>query len=103
VIIEAPAADRPVSYWLPSVPQGTWFVHAVAVADNADPEPWTRRTLLVGGSGAMKVAHGASVSAPIELRPRRATDLPILLAIPDLDLRPSPHEEQVSAVAVPGR
>jgi AraC family transcriptional regulator len=103
MLIEAPTADKPVSCRLPVVPQGTWFVHAVAVADSADPEPWTCRVQLIGGSGPLKVTQGASVSTAIELRSRRPTDLPILLALPDLESWLSSHEQQVSAVAVPGR
>ncbi len=89
VIIEAPATAVPCSFELAGVPQGTWFLRAVAVADNTDPEPWTRRTLLVGGAGPVTVAAGTVISARIELRPRRATDLPILLALPDFEPQPT--------------
>jgi len=61
----------------------------VAVADNTDPEPWTRRTLLVGGAGPVTVATATVISARIELRPRRPTDLPILLALPDFEPQPT--------------
>jgi AraC family transcriptional regulator len=67
------------------VPHGTWFLRAVAVADDTDPEPWTRRTLLVGGAGPVTIAGDTVISAGIELRTRRPTDLPILLALPDLE------------------
>lgn len=83
--VDAPASDQPSSYRLEEVPTGKWFVRAVAVADNADPEPWTRRTLLVGGTGQVSVASGAAISAGFELRHRLPTDLPILLALPNLD------------------
>jgi AraC family transcriptional regulator len=73
-----------VSYELTDVPLGAWFINAVAVADSADPEPWTRRALLVGGPDVVTVAAGRTV-APISLRPRCVTDLPILLALPDLE------------------
>ncbi|HEY2577496.1 MAG TPA: AraC family transcriptional regulator [Streptosporangiaceae bacterium] len=101
-LIEVPAADKPVPYSLSGIPGGTWFVRAVAVADNADPEPWTRRSLLVGGSGPLAVAPGASIGARIGLRPRQPTDLPILLALPDLELQPLPPGVAVSGAA-PGR
>lgn len=81
VIVEAAEG----SYVLPAVPQGRWFLRAVAVADSAAPEPWTRRTLLVGGAGPLTVAGGAAIHIKIELRPRQRTDLPILLALPDLE------------------
>jgi AraC family transcriptional regulator len=73
-------SQRTHSYWLPKVPDGRWFLHAVAVADTDEPEPWTRRHLLVGGGGQVKATLGA-----ITLRPRSLTDLPALLALPDLE------------------
>jgi AraC family transcriptional regulator len=73
------------SYVLPAVPQGRWFLRAVAVADNAAPEPWTRRILLVGGAGPLTVAADVSINVTIGMRPRQPTDLPILLALPDLE------------------
>lgn len=71
---------RTPPYWLPRVPDGRWFLHAVAVADTDEPEPWTRRHLLVGGGGPVRAALPA-----ITLRPRSLTDLPALLALPDLE------------------
>lgn len=85
VIIEPPEAASPCSFELTGVPHGTWFLRAVAVADDTDPEPWTRRTLLVGGAGPVTIADDMVISAGIELRTRRPTDLPILLALPDLE------------------
>jgi AraC-like DNA-binding protein len=87
VIIEppAPATASPCSFQLTGVPHGTWFLRAVAVADDTDPEPWTRRTLLVGGAGPVTIVGDTVISAGIELRTRRPTDLPILLALPDLE------------------
>ena len=73
-------SQRTQPYWLPRVPDGRWFLHAVAVADTDEPEPWTRRHLLVGGGGQVKSTLGA-----MTLRPRSLTDLPTLLALPDLD------------------
>jgi AraC-like DNA-binding protein len=98
VIVEAPAT----AFELAEVPQGRWFLRAVAVADNMDPEPWTRRTLLIGGVGPMTFAGGAVMSARIELRPRRRTDLPILLALPDLEpLVTDITPEQAGLASVP--
>jgi AraC family transcriptional regulator len=78
--------DRLTSYRLTDVPVGEWFVRAVAVADSTDPEPWTSRSSLVGGQrGAIKVTTGTIIESEIYLSPRRRTDLPILLALPDLD------------------
>src|ERR1700730_4207255 len=94
VIIEPPATASSCSFELTGVPHGTWFLRAVAVADDTDPEPWTRRTLLVGGTGPLTITEATAVSAGIELRPGQPTDLPILLALPDLepesaDVRPA--------------
>lgn len=85
VIVDVPATAEPIPFELRDVPKGRWFFRTVAVADNADPEPWTRRTLLVGGSGAVSVATSMNLSTEMKLRPRRPTDLPILLALPDLE------------------
>jgi AraC family transcriptional regulator len=73
-------SQRRHPYWLPRIPDGRWFLHAVAVADTDEPEPWTRRHLLVGGGGQVKATLGA-----ITLRPRTQADLPALLALPDLE------------------
>lgn len=87
-------SQRTHSYWLPRIPEGRWFLHAVAVADTDEPEPWTRRHLLVGGGGEVQASLGA-----ITLRPRCLTDLPALLALPDLEAelegltRPVAHAE----------
>jgi AraC family transcriptional regulator len=101
VVVEAQSTSAPCSFQLAGVPEGTWFLRAVAVADNMDPEPWTRRTLLIGGVGPMTVTADAVISARIELRTRRPTDLPILLALPDLEPASaefSPAEEGFDAV-----
>ena len=88
------------SYELTNVPPGTWFINAVAVADSADPEPWTRRALLVGGPDMVMVAAGRTV-APVSLRPRCVTDLPILLALPDLESELDREAELDRVASVP--
>jgi len=84
MIVETSAA-RPASYRLANIPPGEWFIRAVAESDSADPEPWTRRSLLVGGQGSVTVTAGAVSEVNITLRTRRPTDLPILFAVPDLE------------------
>ncbi len=86
VIVDTRSA-RPAPYRLPNIPPGEWFIRAVAVSDSADPEPWTRRSLLVGGQGSVTVTADAVSEVDITLRARRPTDLPILFAVPDLELR----------------
>lgn len=83
-IVEA-GPGRAGRYRLTGVPPGEWFIRAVAVADSADPEPWARRSVLVGGQGSVTVTAGAVSEAGIVLRPRCPTDLPILFAVPDLE------------------
>jgi AraC family transcriptional regulator len=73
-------SQRSHSYWLPKIPAGRWFLHAVAVADTDEPEPWTQRHMLVGGASQVGPTLGA-----ITLRPRGRADLPALLALPDLE------------------
>jgi AraC family transcriptional regulator len=77
--------DRASAFRLANVPPGEWFISAVAVADSADLEPWTSRTLLVGGQNSVTVTAGAVSKSDVMLRPRCATDLPILFAVPDLE------------------
>lgn len=76
---------EPVGYCLHRVAPGDWFVWAVATADSCDPEPWTRRSLLVGGQGPVTVRPNVTAMIDITLRPRRRTDLPILFAVPGLE------------------
>lgn len=84
-MIEVASSREPAPYRLRCVPEGNWYLHAVAVADTADPEPWTRRTMLLGGPTLLIVTAGVPVHAAISLRPRQPTDLPALLALPDLE------------------
>jgi AraC family transcriptional regulator len=85
VLVDVPDDGRPSPYQLPYVPRGRWFVHAVGVADSTDPEPWTRRTALAGAHHPVPVTGGGAARAAISLRPRRMTDPPVLLALPDLE------------------
>lgn len=87
VIVDVPSG-RPSCYHLPGVPEGTWYVHAVAVADGVGPDPLAHRTSLVGGHGSVTVTADSVTSAAVRLRLGRRADPPILLALPDLE--PSP-------------
>jgi AraC family transcriptional regulator len=84
VTADSQASGGPASYSLANVPPGTWHVKAVAEADSSDPEPWTRRSLLVGGQGMVTVTPRSVSQVDITLRTRRPTDLPILFAVPNL-------------------
>jgi len=74
-----------VRYRLGDVAPGLWFIRAVATADSTDPEPWTRRSLLVSDVEPVSVADRSTDEVEIALRPRRMTDLPVLYAVPDLE------------------
>ena len=91
----------PAAYLLPSIPPGEWFIRAVAAADSADPEPWTRRVLLVGGQGPVVVAAGDDISLDFELRARHRNDLPILFAVPDLERHDVGHPGDPAVAARP--
>lgn len=82
-IVDVPAT-RPTCYYLPDVPNGTWFVHAVAMARETIAGPEAGFTPLVGGLGPTTVDARSVTSVPIRLRHRLPTDPPVLLALPDL-------------------
>jgi len=103
-IVADVTAAEPYTFQLTNVPEGEWFIHAVAVADTVDPEPWTRRTLLVGGHGPVRVGADTGTRAEISLRPRRSTDLPILFALPDLETEADDFAQpRIAAVPAAGR
>lgn len=104
VIVDVPNG-RPCCYHLPDVPEGTWYVHAVGVADSAVPKPRTHRTQLVGGHDPITVTAAAVTSAAVRLRPSRPTDPPILLALPDLEppFQPSHHTAATPCAAAASR
>ncbi|NES30233.1 helix-turn-helix domain-containing protein [Micromonospora terminaliae] len=83
-VVEAEAGVK-ARYCLPAVSPGQWYVRAVATADSVDPEPWTRRSLLLGDVDPVTVTDRSTSVVGIALRPKRMTDLPILYAIPNLE------------------
>ncbi|MCU4746995.1 MULTISPECIES: helix-turn-helix domain-containing protein [Streptomyces] len=83
VLVDVPGG-RPSCYHLPDVPAGTWYVHAVAVADGVGPDPRAHRTPLIGGQMSVTVTAGSVTSSAVRLRRVRPTDPPVLLALPDL-------------------
>ncbi|HEY0168860.1 MAG TPA: helix-turn-helix transcriptional regulator [Jatrophihabitans sp.] len=96
--------DGAESYQLNAVPEGQWFLHATAVAvRDLDPRPWTRRPVSVAAGRPIRVVAGRTVTANIELRPPRLTDLPILLALPELDSRTPAAPAVVDARPAPGQ
>ncbi len=104
-VVDLDASGELSSYRLNGIPEGTWFVHAVAEADSIDPEPWTRRSLLVGTHSPVTVIPGTSTLTSMRLRPRCPADLPILLALPSLEPQPRrvATATAAAAAAVRGR
>lgn len=79
------AAGAKTRYCLTGISPGQWFVRAVATADSVDPEPWTRRSLLLNDVDPVTVTDGSTSVVGIALRPKRMVDLPVLYTIPDLE------------------
>jgi len=95
-VVEA-TGGVPARYCLPNVTAGEWYVSAVATADTTDPEPWTRRSLLLGGGDPVTVDDDSTSAFDIALRPRRKTDLPVLYAVPNLEPQVANRGSQVVA------
>ena len=77
--------DSSGAYELPGVPDGTWFIRAAAVPlRDVGTEPWNRRPLFVGSS-PVETRGARGVESDIQLRPMSRVDLPVLLALPELD------------------
>ncbi|MFI0450354.1 helix-turn-helix transcriptional regulator [Actinomadura sp. 6N118] len=88
VIVDVPGG-RPACYQLPDVPEGTWFVHAVGVAEGVGPDPSSTRSSLVGRKDTVTVTAGSITSAAVRLHRPQPADPPILLALPDLEPPPA--------------
>jgi AraC-like DNA-binding protein len=87
-------------YRLEAMPEGQFYLRAAVVAiDDLDPNPSKRRPLFVGGAEAASVRVGRTSEARIETRSASVLDLPILLALPELDTRNSPAVELAVPVA----
>jgi AraC-like DNA-binding protein len=78
--------DSPGPYQLDALPDGTWFIRVAVVAvEPTDSRPWDRRPLFVGGSQPLAAWAGDVTEVNIMTRPTTSFDLPILLALPELD------------------
>jgi len=83
------------SFLLNAVPAGTWYIRAVAVAvRDVDPRPWARRPLFVGAGQPLTIRSGHAHELDIDMHPTCALDLPVLLALPELDSRQVPEQAQ---------
>jgi AraC-like DNA-binding protein len=86
--------DGPGEFQLSGVPDGVWHLRAAVVAlDDVDPLPWKRRPLFIGASQPITVQAGSAPAVDLETRPFCPFDLPILLALPELDSWQPPQYE----------
>jgi len=75
-------------YLLDDIPPGEWHLRAAAIAlDDIASQPSTRQPLAVGAYEPITIAPGASITADLTLHPAGIFDLPILIALPELDSR----------------
>ena len=90
--------DSAGPFQLTGLSDGKYFIHAVAVARHElDPRPWIRRPLFVASSQGVQVIAGRPVRVDVKLRQSRIIDLPVLLALPELDSRRVPATTLVAA------
>jgi AraC family transcriptional regulator len=75
------------------VPDGLWFIRAAAVAMHDDePGPQIRLPRLIGSGWGVRARGGRVYHTDVQLGPVTRLDLPILLALPELDgARPAPQ------------
>lgn len=86
--------DGAGAYRLQAMPEGQFYLRAAVVAvDDLDPNPSKRRPLFVGAADGASVHAGRTAEADISTRSVCALDLPILLALPELDTRNAPDVE----------
>jgi len=84
VACELSAESREVE--LQNLPEGPLTLRAVTVPTTSlDPRPWARRPLLLSDPMELTVSANWLGSMKVQLRPPRVTDLPVLLALPELD------------------
>jgi len=73
-------------YLLTDVPEGEWYLRAAAIAlDDISARPSTRRPLAVGAHEPLSVTVGTDLTVDLELHATGVFDLPILIALPELD------------------
>jgi AraC family transcriptional regulator len=77
------AADR--RYRLDGIPDGVWYVRAASVPSGDGPPGLSRSRLLVGTCAALVARPGQILELDITLRESGLFDLPVLLALPDVD------------------
>ncbi|MFJ5118169.1 helix-turn-helix transcriptional regulator [Kitasatospora sp. NPDC088548] len=76
--------NGPGRYRLDALPDGLWYVRATVLALDSQPRRRSHQPLFVGSSAPMTVRSGRA-EADIDTRPLCLLDMPILLALPELD------------------
>jgi AraC family transcriptional regulator len=78
--------DAPGRFRLEGVPDGAWFIRAAAVPlRDVDPRPWKRKPLFVGALEPLHIRREKTLDLDLELHPLGLLDLPVLIALPELD------------------
>lgn len=78
--------ESPGDYTLHGLPESTWHLRVAVVAvGDVDPRPWLRQPLSVGASQPLSVRKGQTLDVDLRTRKFCPFDLPILLALPELD------------------
>jgi len=88
---------RALEYRLGAVPIGQWYVRATAVAvdwSESVSRPDARKPVFVGSSKPVVMRADIAVKLGIRMRATNTIDLPILLALPELDNRLPPGPMQ---------
>ncbi|MBS2550800.1 helix-turn-helix transcriptional regulator [Catenulispora sp. NL8] len=96
--------DGSGAYTLRGVPSGSWYVRAAAVrTQQVDPRPWARQPRFVGPGEKVTVGPDeCAVKLDIDLRAATILDLPILLALPELDNFGPPTAGELVTIGGPG-
>ncbi|GLW68358.1 AraC family transcriptional regulator [Kitasatospora phosalacinea] len=86
------------------VPDGLWFIRAAAVALEGSSRHRIRPPRLVGSGWAVRARGGRAYSTDVQLREVTQLDLPILLALPELDGtgRPTRTAARADSLPAPG-
>jgi AraC-like DNA-binding protein len=96
--------DEPGPYRLAGLPDGQWYIRTAVVPSRpVEPRPWARQPLFIGATTEPVVIRaGQAVETDLMTRPFCPFDIPILLALPELDGRPSYSTSDLSVTASGG-
>ncbi|KQV13765.1 helix-turn-helix transcriptional regulator [Kitasatospora sp. Root107] len=94
--------DGPGEFQLSGIQEGVWHLRAAVVAvQDVEPQPWKRSPLFIGSSRPVTVRADQPIEVDLETREFCPFDLPILLALPELDCWQLPQPELASgAIAI---